>query len=506
MKLRPLASSITAALMAFSALIHAAVPFKPLDAPAQQGETDEATHPFKLPAGWNQSKLIDVAALDAKFNGNYPESFRNFDMIDFSANGKLLFIPHEVAKGAGVTRVNLENGAAHILLQGNNTGVFETNPLRWSATNDDFGSLDPALITPWGTLLTAEEGAGRGRMFELLNPSSATRPYNARWRWLNSIPSVAHEGLKFDRDGNLYFIDEDKSGSLYKFVPSTARDLSAGQVFVLKVDAYEGDALADWDDPSNTNQRRTGLATWLPMTDANGVALTSANPFDYAHRGGRVAADELGATPFGRPEDVAIGYNPNSGKQVIYFSATSERIVYAVELRSASQALVSEFVNAYVTPDTLGNVPVGPGKDGAYGITAPDNLVTDKVGNVWIVEDQNPGDIWFVKDLEKDGSAASVALFASLGVDGSEPSGLIIDRRDPFKFYVNVQHPSSDNDAVWTIYHDLSDACACGTDGTRDAYLTCVSQESLAMMNSKHISATERAGLIRMAMPSVCKQ
>jgi hypothetical protein len=506
MKQKIIVSAVAAVLAGASALASAAVPFTPLTSSATALETNEATNPFKLPDGWSQTKVIDVAALNTKFSGNYPTTFRAFDMIDFSKNRAWLFIPHEVQQGAGVTALHLASGSARILLQGNNTGVYATTPTGWSHLNDDFGGLDPAVTTPWGSLLTAEEWAGGGRMFECLNPTTAKNAAQANWRWLSNIPSVSHEGIKFDKDGNMYFIDEDNSGSIYKFVPTTAGDLTQGQVFVLKIDAYAGAAAQTWDNAANVSQRRTGLATWVAMTDANGVALTTANPFDYANRGGRLAADELAATPYGRPEDLIIGKNPNTGSEMLYFAATSERIVYAVELRSDTTAVVSEYVNAYVTPDTIGNTPVGTGSGSVYGITSPDNLAIDKAGNIYVVEDQNPGDIWFVSDTDRDGTGASVSMFASLGPFGSEPTGFIADSLDPFKFWVSVQHPSSDNDAVWTIQHDLSGSCACGTQGSRDNYLSCVKTASQAMVTAGDLSAAQRNELLKMAQGSVCKQ
>ncbi len=55
------------------------------------------------------------------------------------------------------------------------------------------------------------------------------------------IPRVSHEGLAFDKDRNLYFIDERNGSHIFKYVPANPyatngdQYFAAGQTFVLKV-------------------------------------------------------------------------------------------------------------------------------------------------------------------------------------------------------------------------------------------------------------------------------
>ncbi|MBS4051429.1 MAG: DUF839 domain-containing protein [Methylomonas sp.] len=431
-------------------------PFTPLTASATSGNTNENTKPFKLPAGWMQTELTDVNAMNALFGGSYPSTFRAWDMLDIGgANHEFIYIPHEVQQGAGVTRYNRDNGTAAILLQGNNTGIFQSNPASWSAASDDFGALDPAVLTPWNTLLTGEEWAGNGRLFEMLNPEAATGVADANWRWLSSIPSVSHEGLKFDAAGNLYFIDEDNSGSIYKFVPKVAGDLSVGQTFVLKVTAYAGNPSATWNNAANAGQPRTGEATWVAITDTDGNKTTNADPFSFTNRGGRAAADEVAGAPYGRPEDLHFGKLGND-HEVLYVATTSEAAVYSIELNpngdsDNSDAYVRLFAKGGVTPNSNGAI-VPAGNQSTYGLGSPDNLYVDADGKVYIIEDQNPGDIWMATDADKDGVAEKMDMFASLGPFGSEPTGFMADPRGGF--LTMVQHPSSNNDALWSIQAD----------------------------------------------------
>lgn len=401
---------------------------------ASAGTTNETVSPFELPAGFTQTLVLDrnTAAMDPDFAA----TFGAWDMIGLDPSNKYVYIPFEEGQGAGLARYEHGSGDIVTAMQGNNTGVFESNPANWNLNNDDFGALDPAVWTPHGTVVTAEEWSGNGRMFEWMNPlmAAGTTPVV---EWRSNIPSVSHEGIKFDAAGNMYFVDENNSGSLYKFVPTIVGDLSEGQTYVLKVDTYAGDAAENWDGVTNSSATRTGKATWIPLTDENGVALTNANPFDFSNRGGRAAADEVNATPYGRPEDLELIGN------TLYLATTSEKIVYAFHLIDEKTAMVTEFV----TPNTLDfavGAPVGA------NLNNPDNLTSDSRGNLYILEDNAPGDIWITWDKNDDGVADSMARFASLGVAGAEPTGLI-PTNNPGEFYVCVQHPTSGNDAMWKI-------------------------------------------------------
>jgi hypothetical protein len=86
--------------------------------------------------------------------------------------------------------------------------------------------------------LTAEEswgaGSSKGRLFEVTDPlaPAGSTGFNAR----TILPRVSHEGLAFDAENNLYFIDEFNSGSIYKYVSSTpgigATYFNAGETYV----------------------------------------------------------------------------------------------------------------------------------------------------------------------------------------------------------------------------------------------------------------------------------
>ncbi|MEA1888248.1 MAG: DUF839 domain-containing protein [Pseudomonadota bacterium] len=513
MKTKLQTAAVTIALMATSA--HAGTYFEPLNQPnPNTDETSLNNSPFTIPPNYSQQFVASRKTLNASLGGDpeytggaYPASFGNWDMIDFSGeNNEFIYIPHEVSAGAGVTRLNRDTDSIVILLEGNGSGALDRNPNDgWDHETDDFIGLDPAVITPSGTLVTGEEwGDSAGRLFELRNPETATSPADADWRWLSNIPSISHEGIKFDKAGNMYMVDEDKSGSIYKFVPRESGDYSIGQTFVLSVDAYTGNADENYDSTANQAATRTGSASWIAITNEDGTVAASglsSNPFDYSTRGGRTAADEISATPYGRPEDLTM--NTANDNEYLLFATTSENIVYGIELLSDSTAMVREFVNSSSTPDLLGNNPVGTGtSDSTYGLDDPDNLATDAAGNVFIIEDEHPGDIWQAVDADKNGVAEHVALFASLGDYNSEPTGFKVDPRNPFTWYVNVQHPCDYdcNDALWVIKHDVADLCDCQGSRNHGAYVSCVSKAAKRF----GIKGETKGALMEVAANSSC--
>ena len=334
---------------------------------------------------------------------------------------------------------------------------------------DDYAAFDPARWTPNGTVWLAEEWSGLGRVVEILNPLA--RPSRIRWRVLESIANVAHEGIIFSKKwkDTVYYIDEWNSGSIYKFVMRRKGDYTKGQTFVLVVNGYRGNPQDLWNDPSNAESptsTRFGRARWVPITTRRGRPLPGiTNPFrdgptndprsNIDTRGGRIAADDVGGTPYGRPEDAEIATLAN-GNEVLYITITSENAVLAIEQRSRRRAHVRVFAS--------GDTPKNVGHAATTGVlNSPDNLAIDALGNVYVIEDApnsstTGGDVWFARDRDNDGVAESLDHFLSLRVNGSEATGMIFHPKKPHKFVVAVQHAESTNlanvpdgfgDAMW---------------------------------------------------------
>jgi hypothetical protein len=366
----------------------------------------------------------------------------NWDMIAMNTSGpdanRYLFMPFEqfdaTNPAAGVQRIDLLNGfATKTIVAPGTLGFTAGDASRW---------------TPWGSYLTAEESFSstaasasntKGRLFEITNPTAAVGSINFVERSI--IPRVSHEGLVFDSNKNLYFIDELNGGGIYKYTSANANAtngddyFAAGQTFALKVGA-------------GANSNATGAYTWAAITDANGAALAGVNLTSTGAVDGRQGQDAIASTAYNRPEDMDVA-NLANGDEAIFVATTGTNEVYLTNLTTGE---MSVFANAN-TIDLATGLAVG-----SAAFTNPDNIAIDSEGNVYIIEDRNGGvddDIWFAKDINHDGdlldAGEGVARWASNGTPGSEFTGLFFDPTDPNKAYVNIQHPTGGVDRTMMI-------------------------------------------------------
>jgi hypothetical protein len=425
----------------------------------------ETTSPWVTPEGIHQKNILSLREVEDQVLSPGQSVIRvpgqgtssaMFDMLAYDPTGNYLFIPHETPVGAGCTRVSLYDNHAEVIFAGDQKGATGD----WS---NDFGAFDPSRWTPNNTLLLAEEWAGYGRVVEILNPLAPADQIQSRV--LNSIANVSHEGINFSEkfDDTIYFIDENNSGSLYKFVMATPGDYTKGQSFVLSVDSFlssGGDATKDWNAQA-AGVQRTGEATWVPLTDKEGVPLPGISdpfvdgPTNLATLAGRKAADDAGGTPYGRPEDMSVSRLSN-GREVIYVAITSENLVLSIEMleKKSGKAMV-RVLGSNATPKNLGFAPT------TGTINSPDNIALDSQGNVYVIEDapngsSTGGDVWFFRDKNSDGVAESVDHFMSIRVNGSEATGMIFNPANPLEFVMAVQHPTSTDLA--TVPNGLGDA------------------------------------------------
>ena len=378
-----------------------------------------------------------------------------WDMITVNETGphkgRYLFTVFETGN-AGVQRIDLHTGVAETIWQ--------------SPAPGGYVAFDACYWTPWGTLITAEESwataangssSPYGRLFELKNPLTAwgiTNPVGpgsndgAEFVHANVVPRTSHEGIQFDKAGNMYFIDELNGGNLYKFTSAAkwgdvmsgkAEYFDAGQTFVLRV--------GDGNAPN-----ATGSFTWVPITDANGAALpgaltiTDSNGVTSVDARNTTNLAAFKGTDYQRPEDLQV--RTIAGTEYLYVATTSTSEVYRLDLR---RSVISLFVNR-ATIDLATGAAVGS------ALSSPDNLAIDHDGNLYIIEDRNGGvddDIWFAKDLNGDGdvndAGEGIGRWASNGASGSEFSGLYFDPTDKRRAWVNIQHPSSGNDRTIEI-------------------------------------------------------
>ena len=376
--------------------------------------------PFVLPAGYTQHVVAregDGGATD------------NWDMNTVNETGpsagRFLFRSHETLENGQVSVTDLLTGETRVLIE-----------------RADWNRMDGLVWTPWQTLLTAEEmrperqpstpdplvpQAQAGLVYEVDPTTGFAVPRPA-------LGAKAHEGIRFDTQGNVYGISETApstvvtpppvpgqpppvpraapGGYIFKFVPDRRGDLSSGQLYALKI--------------VNLTTARTGAAIWIPLDRAAVQVDADAE------------ATRAGATGYARPEDVEIATstgNNAGGSNVLYVAVTDEHRVLRIDLREPHGGADhhTAFVSDYVVRGV--NAPMD--------FANPDNLALDKHGNLFITEDTRtpPGmDIWMaIAAPGQQETAHETVRFASLTDCEAEPSGIYFDRSGKGLF-VNVLH------------------------------------------------------------------
>lgn len=378
--------------------------FEPLPASAACTPGGNAAAPFVIPSGYTQTVIASEP--------QYP------DLNDMQTQnetgpqaGRYLYRTHETGTNGAVSRTDLWTG--------------ETSTV---AQRADWERLDGIAWTPWQTILFAEETSAQARpdpeapqavgglLYELDPKTGAVTPRPA-------LGAKSHEGIRIDPQGNVYGISETNPGYIYKFTPDRRGDLSAGQLYALKVVEPTGD--------------RTGAAVWVPL------------PRTAVQVDATAAATAAGATGYARPEDVELATstgNDQGGANILYVNVTdpvTDNRTLAVDLREPNGGANHDtaFVYDYVRP----------GLNATANFEWPDNLALDHSGNLYITEDppSNPvgkgADIWVATPPQggQHQPAEAVARFASLTDCSSEPTGIYFDI-DGGTLYVHAQHRGGD--------------------------------------------------------------
>jgi hypothetical protein len=408
--------------------------FDPIIASAYglENSSDIFDAPWVIPEGFTQYIVSDETDLDIYVANDWT------DMNTVNETGKhagrYMYRTHEV-RAATSARIDGGSGGAVSVVD------LKTGIAKEIAGRADWEALDGILWTPWQTVLFAEEvitsalpdpdfpQAKSGLVYELKldkhDPMSAesvtVRPM---------LGSLSHEGIETDAEGNVYVIDEDRKGSIYKFVPTTYGDLSSGQLYALRV----------------MNGAKTGAAEWVAL-DMNQAQVSA-----------RVAATSVGATQFCRPEDI------ERIASTLYVALTCEDVDNPANTSGKNAA---GFNVGAVLAVELGDQPaasyvVASGKNTPYenhattttGFAKVDNLANGPDGKLWMVEDNDYSDIWVFdprsEDANGDGYKDGVHLFASLKDKPAEGSGIYFGK-DPHTLFVNIQHSDTGNDKTMAI-------------------------------------------------------
>lgn len=405
--------------------------FKELDSSANTAEWN-AEKPWKLPKGFTHHVVSDESDLNI-----YPEGRDDWhDMNTVNETGpmagRFMYRTHEVRLGRGDSVIDEIGGTVSVV-------DLKTGETKVLVQDVSFTALDGIRWTPWGTLVFAEESAG-GRFFEIIlneDMMSAAKVIDH-----TAVGSLAHEGIDLDKDGNVYIVDEHRGrssgcngvvpcgGGIYKFVPEIYGDLSRGSLYVLKVDGADGLGQGQWVGPIDPlTARESGSAI---------AGQSYQRPEDL-----EIIGDKLYAAITEGPRDVASVNGSLEFQKELY-----EGRVIAINLKDMK-------VTNFVKPGMNAPVEIGkPGEEGHQtGFDNVDNLAEAPNGDLIMIEDNKPSDIWFASTkTNKFGASRKVKLFASLTDPSAEGTGIYFSPQNPHTLYVNIQHSAAeDGDGTWAI-------------------------------------------------------
>lgn len=347
--------------------------------------------------------------------------FTGYVAKNASSTDGYLSVNHETNPG-GVTMAEINyNPTSKLWALTKSRGVsFSATSLVQTIRNCSGG------ITPWGTIITAEEQVATG---------DSNADGHKDYGWLVEIDPVTaqvmshnpagtkdklwqmgvmnHENVVINNAGTTAYYGEDGGTNMvYKYVMDVPNNLASGNLYVLKLD--QG---ISGGNPVGTT------ATWIQIPNK-----TQADQDNTA-----TLAASLGGTSFNGVEDVEI--SPLDNK--VYFTAKGLNKVYRMQDNGTTASQVEVFVgglNTQYSFNTAQGVKTETWGDGN------DNLTFDELGNLWVLQDGGKNYIWVIAP---DHTAANpkVRLFASMPA-GSEPTGLTFTPDHKFGFF-SVQHPSS---------------------------------------------------------------
>ncbi len=361
-------------------------------------------------------------------------------------------------------------------------------------------------VTPWGTILTCEEGAGwifsgdyqSAPDAPLLKRYYYDEPENNRWGWSRVAPRFSLQREPNEPNRFEWVVEIDPSSPASKPVKRTALGRFAhegastalapdGRAVVYLGDDWEfeycyrfvsqqavhpGGAVANRDILDNgilsvARFEETGLLRWVPLVFGQGP-LTPDNGFHSQADvliNTRGAADLVGATPMDSPE----GFSPNpvTGTVIIALTSNSERSAPApgnpraqnrfghlLELRPPPTANGPDHAADVFEWDILAlcgdpadqshGARFHPGTSRGGWFTDPDNIGFDPEGRVWVCTDGvQPSGHDGLYAMDMEGPGRALPKLFYAPPAGAECcSPLFID--DGTALLIGIQHPGED--------------------------------------------------------------
>ena len=337
------------------------------------------------------------------------------------------YIPHQGSSISGTLGLNHETTPGGVSMM---DIEFDSAMGAWVITNSqaiDFSGVGGTArncsgsVTPWETYVTCEEavsGDGNGDGYNDIGWCAEIDPHT---RALIDHPGDVDGGDKLWALGNLqhenlvvhpnertaYTGRDHGTGYLYRFVADSARDLSAGKLYVFRS---------------------------LTASTGEWVLLDNSTP---AERNSSIAqAAAVGASVFSGIEDVEIGSDG-----MIYFAAKGDGRVYRFTDDDPLAGTTVSMFETYVGGQSYDIAHDGGTTAAAWG-TGNDNMAFDDLGNLWVLQDGGRDYIWVVEAGHTQ-AAPKVKLFG-ISPMGSEPTGITFT--PDFKYlFMSIQHPSLAN-------------------------------------------------------------
>ena len=368
----------------------------------------------------------------------------------------------------GVQRIDLKTGKAETIISAGLT------------------SCDPARLTPWGTVVVAEENGTKSRVFEILDPINTTNvTVPASGFGASSDPAhvvarpalgqFSFEGVGILPNGVVYVTDENRpgsggvgnpGGSLVKFVPT--------MLWPAGMPAITNLAQSPWTDGSLFGFRagRNGGNSDVGQGNEYGrgvwLAITGAAPVNL-----RAAASALKLTAYYRPEDISVDQEALADGDVRFCGTVTGQDVPATSpdgdnhfgevycvtdgtVAEASAISVANGINTASVPEYHTLVL------GTLDFAMPDNIdIQPNRGNLVVDEDgEGPtyptprnNDVWDCLDDGDDADTLSDGCIrvATLNDLTAEPTGGFFDATGTH-YYVSIQHNITGHGVILDVY------------------------------------------------------
>lgn len=332
------------------------------------------------------------------------------------------FVPIGGSSTNGYLSINSEDGPA-IYGGGGGGGVivldinFNATTKLWETTaSEDLNFTGvggtaancSGTVTSWGNIITCEEWVvpdlfvfdGFNDLGWNVEINPATKTVVAKHR---AMGSFMHENVAIhSNDRTVYQGADDTSGFgyLYKYVASSAQNLSAGDLYV-----FSGS--------------KSGTGSWVLINDSS----NPAHQLPSHQNNTRALSQAAGATEFEGIEDVEIG--PDG---MIYFAVkgSPDQRIYRFSDSDPLEASASTVTMETFVGGMSYDINDGSSTTSVAWSGGNDNLAFDGDGNLWVLQDDNSGAkqfyIWVVKNGHTQASP-KVELFGITPHDG-EPTGI----------------------------------------------------------------------------------